>query len=290
MPRRPKELAAVGLPSIWAGDDWRVLAAKPTTDSTCLMGLPAWPVGIELPPERWQECDYRSWNVPVDDQLRTMACVGFQWTTGFRYAWRLSGQRDVAFNPFWVYGWCNQGKDQGSQIGWGYRAIREHGMIPTGKLEDGDLPRERVYFPSDLQKLATVQQKANRYGLGPAYKLRKPQDIGTALSLGFLPIGGIFVDEKLGRLDAEGVCPLPTMNNPNGGGHAVVLVGLKKTKRWGWTYLFHNSWGTKWGDGGFGWIHDRHFTDSGWPFDAYAIQAVSDDPQDQASDPPSAAA
>jgi cathepsin L len=41
-------------------------------------------------------------------------------------------------------------------------------------------------------------------------------------------------------------------NNGNGTNHAIVIIGWNDAKQ---AWLIKNSWGTSWGDGGFGWIH-----------------------------------
>lgn len=41
-----------------------------------------------------------------------------------------------------------------------------------------------------------------------------------------------------------------------GSGHAMVIAGYKVQSN-GTYYLLHNSWGTKWGDGGYAWIHEK---------------------------------
>jgi hypothetical protein len=40
------------------------------------------------------------------------------------------------------------------------------------------------------------------------------------------------------------------------GGHQVLLAGYANTPN-GYYYLVHNSWGPKWGDGGYAWIHEE---------------------------------
>ena len=40
------------------------------------------------------------------------------------------------------------------------------------------------------------------------------------------------------------------------GGHSMVVAGYR-TQPDGTYFLLHNSWGKRWGDGGYGWIHER---------------------------------
>lgn len=43
-------------------------------------------------------------------------------------------------------------------------------------------------------------------------------------------------------------------------GHSMLIAGYR-TQPEGTYFLLHNSWGTKWGDGGYGWIHERQLAD-----------------------------
>jgi hypothetical protein len=47
---------------------------------------------------------------------------------------------------------------------------------------------------------------------------------------------------------------IPDWNQDNGG-HAVTLAGYRDTPQ-GKQFLVHNSWGTSWGDGGYGWVSE----------------------------------
>ena len=44
--------------------------------------------------------------------------------------------------------------------------------------------------------------------------------------------------------------------NKKGGGHQTLLSGYA-TLSHGTYYLVHNSWGPKWGDGGYAWLHEE---------------------------------
>ena len=45
--------------------------------------------------------------------------------------------------------------------------------------------------------------------------------------------------------------------NDHRGNHAIVIVGYKESVSNGLLFLFKNSWGENWGDGGYGWLTER---------------------------------
>ena len=47
---------------------------------------------------------------------------------------------------------------------------------------------------------------------------------------------------------------IPDYTQTESTGHAVMLAGYRTTPAGGKQFLVHNSWGTKWGDGGYAWI------------------------------------
>jgi hypothetical protein len=61
---------------------------------------------------------------------------------------------------------------------------------------------------------------------------------------------------KYDTMDNEtGNFRLPTENDIDCGGHVILLVGYDSGKR---TFIFQNSWGTNWGQGGFGTIPEDY--------------------------------
>jgi C1A family cysteine protease len=55
-----------------------------------------------------------------------------------------------------------------------------------------------------------------------------------------------------------GVCPYPSMNERPLGGHVGVLCGYNDDAR---MFVFRNSWGSGWGDGGYGYLDYDYITD-----------------------------
>lgn len=275
-----------GLPMIEAGGGWRVLAALP---GKSLYGCPAWwgarPV---LPRSQWRSTSLRAkYPLPILDQGQTSSCVGHASAKAGRRAWLASGQQDHPFNPFWIYGLINGGRDAGASVGDAVDAMTRWGMACDGQLTDGDLPHH-LYYPQQLQQLQQVAQKAQRFRILESWHLRGPgifDQIGSALTLGYVVVSGIYVGRNFGQLDSDRVAPLPDQVL---GGHALEhngLVWLPRRNAWG--IDTDNSWSAQWGANGTCVLVEGHWQ-SGLA-DAFAILATATDPQDASQEFPVAA-
>jgi C1A family cysteine protease len=80
-----------------------------------------------------------------------------------------------------------------------------------------------------------------------------PQAIQNALTSGYPICFGISVYESFesNQVAINGVVPMPSIFESSLGGHAILLVGKIESKK---QYIFRNSWGTAWGDGGYGYL------------------------------------
>jgi len=79
------------------------------------------------------------------------------------------------------------------------------------------------------------------------------QAITLLLSTGYVVLCGIMVYASFEdpSVTLSGMIPMPQAGEKLKGGHAIVLVGYDIAKR---VFIFRNSWGTIWGDEGYGYI------------------------------------
>ncbi len=70
---------------------------------------------------------------------------------------------------------------------------------------------------------------------------------GDPFILGF----SVYESLESDAVDATGVVPMPSRSDRQVGGHDVLVVGYDDARR---CFKFRNSWGSKWGQGGYGWI------------------------------------
>jgi len=258
-------LSISNLPAVKFDGDWRVLGCLPETKES-LSRFPQFGssiLGAVLDPSSWQEIDMSWYAPPILNQQATSSCVGHGTCSGMESCWLQSGKPLVRFNPYFVYGLINGGRDQGAMISDALLALQKHGICQKEALPAGAMFQNQ--FPPQ------AFENAKKYKLVQAYHCSTFEEICSAISLGFFCPLGIFVGDNFSQLDNEGVAPLP---NRGGGGHCILGVGLKKSSRYGWIIKIQNSWGANWGMKGYGYLQKDHFRSMN-P-DAFAIQSIVD--------------
>lgn len=266
-----------GLPVVFDGSEYRVLAALPSPQ---LIAIQEFKAATPLLPESdWKETDLRVYSAPLRrDQKRTSACTGYSTTTAARYIWKLTQGEDYTFSPQFLYSLICGGVDRGAPIYYVLKALQQYGCC-----FDQTVPElaQGCYQVNQLPKQAFEEAKRFRFD---AYRATSVEELATGLTLGYLGVVGVAVGNNLGQLDAEGVCPLPDVVR---GGHALPIVGLKKGRQTGrWLFPFENSWTNQWGDDGFGALQTGHFDPRyGFQFDTFLIRASMVDPKDPLPDP-----
>lgn len=265
------KLSISNLPSIKFDGVYRVLGCIPETLDS-LNKFPKFGLGFgaapgATDPSQWQEIDLEWYNAPILDQGMTSSCVGHGTCSGMEMCYMQSGRSLVPFTPFFVYGLINGGRDQGAQISDALTALMKYGICPMGGIPAG------VMFQNQFPQTAFTA--AVRFKLVQAYHCQNYEAVCSAISLGCVCPLGLYVGNNFANLDNEGVAPLPA---GGGGGHCVLGMGLKKSAKYGWIIKVQNSWGKNFGMNGHCYLQKNHFNMMNT--DAFAIQSVIDDPQD----------
>ena len=135
-------------------------------------------------------------------------------------------------------------------------------------------------WPYDIEKFAdqppqscydsAAQHKAVEYNR-VTQSLYQLQD---ALSSGFPVICGISVYESFESDDAlrTGRIPYPDKSEQLLGGHGILLCGYNNAQR---TFTFRNSWGTSFGDAGYGYIPFNYILNADLASDFWVVTRVS---------------
>jgi hypothetical protein len=212
----------------------------------------------------------------VKDQDGRGACNGFAAATSLEWARWLAGHDWTPLSPWYVYAILCNGVDRGSNISQALRLLSERGTprepaVPYGTINPRAIP-------------AAAHGEARRFRIEVGRRLTSWEDLLTATAYRepfnlSVAAGGMF-----NSIDDDG-CIVSTgaVNN-----HAVCAgLGLKKTRR-GWAILGQNSWGTRWGLGGFFRV-TRDVLRFNSSFDAYTVRAVHSDPDDPDAPAPAAA-
>ena len=150
--------------------------------------------------------------------------------------------------------------DSGAEIKDGLAVLKKQGAVAESVWP---------YQPGKFAEPAPpAVEKAERFRISEFQEVKGVDGIKRALSENPPVIAGITVFSEMIGNEARktGVVPVPAKGSTIVGGHAIVLVGYDdKTQR----FKFANSWGTDWGDKGFGYLPYAYLTDErveAWTF------------------------
>lgn len=199
--------------------------------------------------------------VDLSDRFPTPGSQGRQgscaaWATGYAlrsyYEGRNRGQRPTSgeqiFSPAFIY---NQVKvsdcSGGSVISQALELMKTKGAVPLTAFP---------YTAADCSRLpdAAVADLAGNYRIR-SWKALEPNKLDDAkgqLAAGNPVVFGMDLSDgfdKLGRGEIY-----DDIESPRTGGHAMVLVGYDEARQ---AFKLINSWGTRWAEGGFGWVSYR---------------------------------
>ncbi len=199
---------------------------------------------------------------PVVNQGRQNSCVAF--STGYytksyyeykKNKWKydppiLGGQGEHVFSPAYIYNQINGGRDQGSYFPDALDLVISRGVPPWKYMPY----KETDYLTKPAEFVHEIAQKfkAKNYKRIPFDHL---EAIKSELANGNPVVFGMVIDDNFYNLGAN---VYDTLGGRQYGGHAMTLVGYDDNKRSPkgdiGAFKIINSWGTQWGDRGFGWI------------------------------------
>jgi C1A family cysteine protease len=160
--------------------------------------------------------------------------------------------------------------DSGAYIRDGIKVLRKLGT-PTEKTwpylisKFIDKPPKPAYVEAEKNQSLTYERI-----LRPANSVN---DMLSCLASGYPFVSGIAVYESFEtpKANSSGVIPMPSKTESLLGGHAILIVGYDQKKQ---QFIFRNSWGTTWGDKGYGYIPFNYLTNKGLASDMWVIKTV----------------
>jgi C1A family cysteine protease len=196
-----------------------------------------------------EEVDHSASLPPVFDQGPAGTCVAcatayydktFQ--KGLEHRWTL-GDPEHQFSPLYIYSQRReQPEDAGMTIREAMKIIQDQGVCSLACMP---YAVERINVrPSAEQRKAAAPYRAKSYA-----RINNVLEMEAYLMTNCF-VAGVMVHEQF--MDAPGgIIPMPAPGCEFLGGHAICIVGFDQRNRY---FKFANSWGTQWGDRGFGYI------------------------------------
>ncbi len=205
---------------------------------------------------------------PVKDQEAVGACTAFSFSTAMDNAIRRLN-RSEAMSPMHV--WSHYGRPSMQAAGdanlnagiarvedWTYdpalacrmyKGSSEFGCGEEYNVREGSADAD----PAVRAKLADTDKKG-RYKVTNITEIpMDPDTIAQTLATGQAVWGAFCIEHWSSKYVVDGVV---SDWGPNCSGHAIVLAGYRQSSD-GRQFLVHNSWGPKWGVGGFAYVSER---------------------------------
>lgn len=213
--------------------------------------------GLQLP----DSVDFREACGPVRDQGEEGACTGFALTGMLQGLRAKSGLPFVELSPSFVYFEERKiedatGLDAGANPEDGLRVLERIGCPPE---------RDDAYVPGNVSAPPSIQaiDHADRQRIATWWPVRRLRGDAAAavapiraLLAGGTPVNAAVLVHSSFATAPGGSVPIPAgdAEDPVLGGHDIVLVGYRQDSALpgGGGFIFRNSWGTSWGDGGHG--------------------------------------
>lgn len=218
---------------------------------------------------------------PVAQQGHQGSCVG--WSTAYYcYSYSVARQRKLTpaarlkpefqFSPAFLYHLGNGGKDQGMGLATAFHLLQQKGCSTLAEM-----PYDEKDFQTPPSTAATA--KADRYHArliaslfqGNPYKQPAPdlellKTFLAEVKEPFVMAIPIYKDFPNDKVPPEFVYHLTVDPKPENlaGYHAITIIGYDDEKK---AFRMVNSWGERWGDGGFLWLAEdfvRDYGTDGW--------------------------
>jgi C1A family cysteine protease len=217
--------------------------------------------------------DLRSLMPPVYDQGQTNSCVANATAAAFEFVRKAQGLPDWTPSRLFIY-WQARSyegattSDSGSEIRDGVKAVANIGAVP-----EWDWPFDPANI--NVEPTSTLFTEAQHAKL--IQYATVPQTLGSITNCLVHHGPVIFGSSVFAAIESEevaktGVIPFPSPTDDPAGGHAMLLVGYQPEQR---RFIIRNSWGSGWGDAGYGYMPEAYILNPGLTNDIWVAWAAS---------------
>jgi len=223
--------------------------------------------------------DHTSKMSPVKDQGQKGSCVGFavvamkEWQEQKEHINEIiKGKvyrrkaKHYDLSEQWLYhktkeidAWPNQ---EGTSFRYALKILQKMGVPPEKAWPYSD---RTLGSPKRWAKMIALWTMCGHY-----YRLEGIKQIEWTLSNIGPCVAGIGCYEEIFFVGNDGYVPYPARSDILYGGHAICLVGYDSKKK---LVKFKNSWGTNWGEKGYGYLSYDYINDFCW--DAWAVKDIN---------------
>jgi C1A family cysteine protease len=213
--------------------------------------------------------DLKKWCSPIEDQDRLSSCTAHAGVGIIEYFERKAFNKHIEASRLFLYkvtrNLLNWYGDTGAFLRTTMEAMVLFGVPPEEywQYNSDDVDKEPGAF---LYAFAQNYQTISYYRLDPP---ETPKDallgrIKASLAASLPSMFGFSVYSSIDQAEKTGAIPYPIPGEKLLGGHAVIAVGYDEkikiknsnpgAKETTGALLIRNSWGTEWGQGGYGWL------------------------------------
>ena len=190
---------------------------------------------------------------PVGNQGNQQSCVA--WTVAYAlksYQEKLESGGQVNFSPSFIYNQINNGLNVPTIMTDALKVLSEQGVC---KYEE--MPYDEKDWTSKPSELARTNATPYRIDFWRQVNVQDNKEVKAQLAAGYPVMIGADVSKKFisdgYALKSDYVW---REAGESAGGHAMLLVGYDDNKK---LFKLMNSWGTEWGDKGFGYLDYQLF-------------------------------
>jgi C1A family cysteine protease len=194
--------------------------------------------------------DYSTQMQPVRDAGQEGSVVGFAVASALEYQLQAHRQQTIRISPRYLYyfarkaGGLDLHADSGANLGDAVSVLATKGAVA-----DSAWPYKEGHY-ADAPPAAVAEAK-HYHARGRA--LHGSGQIRAALQQDGPVVAGITIYKSFesAGANATGAIPDPRPNDAVQGGHAICIVGYDDSRH---RFKFENSWGSRWGDHGYGYL------------------------------------